>query len=112
MPHLPSEFVIDKEGSRKDMPEIDPDRLLCRKTDMVGAQVADGYVMLDLDNRKYIQLNGTAEIVWELLEVPKSLGMIADLLQERFDVEAERCRTEVQALLGQFLKMRIVAYQG
>lgn len=94
------------------MQEIDPDRLLCRKADMIGAQVADGYVMLDLDSSKYIQLNATAELVWELLETPRSLGTITDLLQERFEVEAEQCRGEVRALLMQFLKMQIVAYEG
>ena len=94
------------------MNPIDPEKPLCRKTDVVGADVPDGYVLLDLDNSKYLQLNATASIVWELLESPMSFRMLTEHLQARFEVEAERCAVEVDALLQRFLKLQIIAYQG
>ena len=93
------------------MSAIDRDRLLCRKADTVGAEIEDGYVLLDLDSSKYLQFNATAQVIWEILEAPKPLGGIIDGLQERFDVERETCCAEIEPLLQRFLDLGIVSYQ-
>lgn len=93
------------------MQRIEPDRLLCRKADIVGAQISDGYVMLDLDRGKYLQFNAVAETVWALLETPKSFATLVELLKARFDVTSERCAVEVGAFLERLLVLNLVRYQ-
>lgn len=94
------------------MQRIERDRLLCRKADVIGAQITDGYVMLDLDSGHYLQFNAVAETVWALLETPKSFATLVELLKARFDVTSERCSAEVGALLERLMVLNLVRYQG
>src|SRR3569833_3346207 len=93
------------------MQRIEPDRLLCRKADVIGAQITDGYVMLDLDSGKYLQFNAMAETVWALLEKTKNFAALVELLEARFDVMSERCTTKENTKQEQQLVLNLVRYQ-
>ncbi len=55
--------------------------------------------MLQLESGVYHGLNPVAGRVWELLETPSTVGQVVDALLEEYDVERERCESDVAALL-------------
>jgi len=53
-----------------------------------------------------IVLNGTARCVWELLAQERSLDELAAAVAERFTVDVEQARLDVQRFLDEIGRMR------
>jgi hypothetical protein len=53
-----------------------------------------------------IVLNGTARCVWELLAQERSLDELAAAVAERFTVDVEHARVDVQRFLDEIGRMR------
>lgn len=64
--------------------------------------------MMDISQGKYFSLNPVATRIWELLERPMTIAELCFILQDEYDVEAERCRIEVQAYLAEMVRMGLV----
>ena len=91
-----------------DTTTLTPDAPIRRNEDMIGAPVEGGYVLLDVEQGKYLHFNATAMRVWEMLETPKTLAELCAALQARFDVSPERCAKEVGALTDRMLAAGLI----
>ena len=94
------------------MNEINSENLFRRRNDCIGAPVDGGYVMLDLDSGRYLQLNPVGTVIWDLLETPQTLRTLCNTLQARFDVGRQECSSEVSALIGRLLKLNLIRLEG
>ncbi|MET4697314.1 PqqD family protein of HPr-rel-A system [Constrictibacter sp. MBR-5] len=94
------------------MASVAPDETLRRNDGMIGAPVEGGYVVLDVEAGKYLHLNATALRVWEMLEEPMTFAALCAALQERFDVEPDRCAKEVGALAERMLAAGLIRKGG
>ena len=65
-------------------------------------------VLVDLNTRKYYQLNETATMVWRGLERRMSTGEIAAEMAAVYDVPADRAVTSVKRLLGSLCASKLV----
>jgi hypothetical protein len=65
-------------------------------------------VLVDLNTRKYYQLNETATLVWRGLEAHKPIENIAQEMNELYDVSAEGAASSVQRLLRSFSAYKLV----
>ncbi len=54
-----------------------------------------------VDMNGMIVLNATGRCIWELLAEERSVEDLAAALVERFDVDSERARADVQAFLNE-----------
>jgi len=70
-----------------------------RRPDLVAANLGDELAVLDMSKSAYLGFNATAAQVWRLLQEPRSLDELCAALNAEFDVDAQRCRQEVEALL-------------
>ena len=86
------------------MPELISETIVSRNPDVMVAPVPDGYVMLSVEASRYLEFNGTAAAVWDLLETPRTVRSLCDAVQARFEVSADRCETEVHALIVQLVR--------
>lgn len=59
-------------------------------------------VLVDLNTKKYFQLNETAVVVWRGLEEGLSLEEIAGRITSRYDVDSERASESVRKVLENF----------
>lgn len=75
---------------------------------LVAADLGDEVAMLQLDSGQYYGLNPVGRRVWQLLRSPTTGQAIVDLLCAEYEVEPERCRQDVQAMLGELLKERLI----
>jgi Coenzyme PQQ synthesis protein D (PqqD) len=65
----------------------------------VSCDLVDEAVILDLHSAIYYGLNPVGARVWSLIQKPKAVGALLDTLLDEYDVETERCETDLLALL-------------
>ena len=66
-------------------------------------------ILVDLNTKRYFQLNETAMIVWRGLEQGKSVDEIVNDFTSSYEVEPERAQTSVQRLLDSFQTYKLVS---
>ena len=79
-----------------------------RSAEVVSTNVDGEEVLLSIENGTYYGLNSVASRIWQLIKQPKSFDALCCVLQNEFDVTAEQCETETQALLNDFEKEKVV----
>jgi hypothetical protein len=87
---------------------IDDATQLQRKANLVGADVADTSVLLDIDSGYFFQLNRTGAAIWSLVSEPRSLGAICDRMAGDFRVDPETCRADVVEFVGDLLERGVL----
>jgi len=65
-------------------------------------------ILVDLNTKRYYQLNETAMLVWRGLEKGKSIGEIANDFMSAYEVELERATTSVERLINNLQTYKLV----
>lgn len=63
----------------------------------------DGGVVLAPEGAEPLQLSASAESIWELLDAPRSVPELCALLAQRFEVDPEVVRPDVEATVRTLL---------
>jgi hypothetical protein len=79
-----------------------------RKKDAISGRLHDEMVMMDIEQGKYFSLNPVSTRIWDMLEQPKAVKEISDLLLDEFEVAESQCLSEVDELLKKLLKFKLV----
>mgnify|MGYP003289518563 CR=1 FL=1 len=66
-------------------------------------------ILVDLNTKRYYQLNETAMIVWRGLEQGKNINEIVNDVTSSYEVDLEHARTSVQRLLDNFQTYKLVS---
>ena len=67
--------------------------------DQVSCALGDEAAILNLKNTVYYGLNPVGARVWNLLQQPKRIAQLRDALVDEFNVDAERCESDLLDLL-------------
>ena len=67
--------------------------------EQVSCPLGDEAAILNLKNTVYYGLNPVGARVWNLLQQPRTIGELRDMLLEEYDVEAGRCEADLLELL-------------
>ncbi|WP_027142859.1 PqqD family protein [Mesorhizobium sp. WSM3626] len=67
--------------------------------DAVACEFGNGLALLNLKSNIYYSLNGVGAFIWELIQESKSIADIRSAVLARYNVDAERCKADVDALL-------------
>jgi len=65
-------------------------------------------ILVDLNTKKYYQLNETAMIVWKGLEKGKSMAEIADDITSSYEVALEKARVSVERIVDNFQTYKLL----
>ncbi|MGB8509125.1 MAG: PqqD family protein [Pyrinomonadaceae bacterium] len=65
-------------------------------------------VLVDLNTKKYYQLNETAALVWRWLEKGKTTDEITREMTAEFDVSQEHAAASVEKLLRKLLSQKLI----
>ncbi|MDX8510735.1 PqqD family protein [Mesorhizobium captivum] len=68
--------------------------------DAVACEFGNGLALLHLKSNIYYSLNGVGAYIWELIQEPRSMLDIRSAVLARYDVDAQRCKADVEGLLG------------
>lgn len=65
-------------------------------------------ILVDLNTKKYYQLNETAMVVWKALEQGKSVGEIADDITANYEIALENATRSVERILDNFQTYKLL----
>ena len=65
----------------------------------VACEFGDGVALLDLKSNIYFSLNSVGAFIWDLIQEPKPILEIRNAVLARYNVDAERCKADVDGLL-------------
>lgn len=82
-----------------------------KQGDWLIARIGGEVVMMSVKNDHYIGLNKIGARIWEIIETPRTLDGICDLLVRQFKVSPETCRSEVETFLRELEKFGAVALE-
>ncbi|MCK4726701.1 MAG: PqqD family protein [Anaerolineales bacterium] len=77
------------------MDELNLNSTITRNEDLLSGLVDDEAVIMSIESGSYHVINETGRRIWELLEQPKTVAEICDILSEEFDVDRDTCQKEV-----------------
>jgi len=75
------------------------DSIVSAAREQVSSELAGDVVILNLSAGVYHGLDATGARVWQLIQQPRKVGEIRDLLLSEYDVEADRCERDLLELL-------------
>jgi hypothetical protein len=59
-------------------------------------------ILVDLNSKKYYQLNETASLIWRGLEKRLPISVIAKEMVERYDVTLDQATSSIETAIRQF----------
>lgn len=69
-------------------------------------------VLLNLTTGVYGGLDGVGTRVWELIQRPTRVADVRDALLRQYEVDPERCESDLLAFLSELADARFVAVEG
>ncbi|ESW96668.1 hydrogenase expression protein HypA [Mesorhizobium sp. LSJC268A00] len=76
----------------------DHDRMSASK-DAVACEFGNGLALLDMRSNIYYSLNSVGAFIWELIQEPRPISEIRSAVLDRYNVDPERCKADVDGLL-------------
>lgn len=65
-------------------------------------------ILVDLNSKKYFQLNETAMVVWKGLEQGKSVGEIANTITAQYEIALENATRSVERIVDNFRTYKLL----
>jgi Coenzyme PQQ synthesis protein D (PqqD) len=75
----------------------------------VHSELAGEAVILDLDRGIYYGLDEVGSRIWSLVQEPRTLHSVVDLLIDEFDVPRAQCEQDLMTLIGQLSQAGLVS---
>ncbi|MGH7443664.1 MAG: PqqD family protein [Longimicrobiales bacterium] len=94
--------------SRKLRQGISLDAVVTVVPEQVSCDVHDEVVVLNIRDGVYYGLNPVAARVWLLLQQPRAVVAIRDLLLDEFEVSSEECTSNLLDLLNQLREWELI----
>ena len=67
---------------------------LVRVEETISTELDQEKVLMNIEAGVYYGLAGTARIIWDALDVPRTFGALIDLLVAQYDVDPEVCKAD------------------
>lgn len=80
--------------------------------EQVSCPLGEESAILNLKNTVYYGLNAVGARVWNLLQRPRSIGELRDVLLDEYEVEPERCEKDLLELLGKMREEGLIQVQS
>lgn len=87
---------------------ISPNTTIVASRDQVSSDLAGESVILNLKNGTYYGLNEIGSVIWNLIQEPKTLADIYVHIQQEYDVDAQTCEADIQALLQDLINAQLI----
>ncbi len=78
---------------------LENSKIIISKHQVFG-EIGEGEIaILNLKDSVYYGMNDVAGRIWSLIQEPKTMGEIRDILLEEYEIDLETCTRELVALL-------------
>lgn len=87
---------------------MEENRVFDKRPDVIERELDGEVVLLDLNTGIYYGMNEVGTGVWGLLDGKRRVGEIVDWVAANYDVERKVAKGDVEELLGDLLKERLI----
>jgi len=77
---------------------------ITRHPDMLSAEIGGEAVMMSIENGAYFGLNPVATRIWDLIEQPKTVAELVQVITDEYEVEAAQCEADVQGFVSDMIE--------
>jgi hypothetical protein len=81
---------------------------LAKGENYLANEIDGEVVMMNIETGLYVSLNNTGKVIWDLLDTPKSIQTIIDLLVNTYKITLEQCTTDVVPFIEQMMQQEIL----
>jgi hypothetical protein len=85
--------------SSSDERDLSVTSIVAATKDQVSADLGGETILLSMQSAMYYGLDSVGARIWELLREPVRVSEIRDVIAREYDVEIERCESDVLAFL-------------
>ena len=96
-------------GERRMPDRLPLDASVVASDRQLSTTLAEEVIILGLDDSMYYGLSGAGTRIWELLQTPRTIGEIAQVITAEFDAEHERVKADLDALLADLQSRGLIA---
>ena len=89
-------------------PEISISSVVIAGKDQVSCEFESEAAILNLRDSFYYGLDDVGAAVWKLVQEPRRVNEIVELLLEQYEVDAERCTRDLLTLLSKLAALGLV----
>lgn len=83
---------------KKDL-EMMSESIVVATENQVSTNLEDEAVILHLKDGVYFGINQVGARIWNLLQVPRTVGEIRDVILEEYDIEPQQCEQDLLKFL-------------
>lgn len=76
--------------------------------EQASADLGGEAAILNLKNGVYYGLDPVGSRIWTLIQEPRTVGEVREMLLEEYDVDADRCERDLLALLRQLAENNLI----
>ena len=80
--------------------------------EQVSCDMGGEAAILNLKSGTYYGLDPVGARIWNLLQQPRTVGELRDILITEYDVDAARLESDIRALLGRLADNQLVEISG
>lgn len=85
------------------------DDVIVVSPDQVSADLSGETIILGMREGAYFGVSAAGSRIWSLLQEPRRLGEVVSILTSEYEVDAERCATDVLAFVDDLLARGLVS---
>jgi hypothetical protein len=89
--------------------QVSKDSTVVAANDQASCDLGGEAVILDMKSGIYYSLNSVGAQVWKLIQKPSTVSALLAMLLEQYDVEADRCESDLLALLDDLAARELIA---
>lgn len=92
-------------------PAISTQSIVTVAKDKLSADLADEAVILDVQSGAYYGLDEVGALIWALIQEPKAVDEVCQVLLQQYDVEADSCERDLVAFLQELADQGLIEVQ-
>lgn len=83
--------------------QIELSQKIIRHNDMLSAEIGGEAIMMSIEKGAYFGLNPIATRIWDLIDQPKSIAELIEVISTEYEVSDEQCSADVQEFVADML---------
>jgi len=79
-----------------------------RNEDNLASKIHDEIVMVNITQGNYFGLNSVGSDIWELLNEPRTVDELCEVLVEDYDIDLKSCKDQVSDFIKELEKQKLI----
>jgi hypothetical protein len=80
-----------------------------RSREVVAAEADGNAILLNTKRWVYLGFDGVGTTIWNLLDEPRTLGSLVEVLRTRFEVDETTCAADTKSFLDDMIEQGVVS---